>query len=43
MRRPLMHFLELLADGLGAARDDEALVHQLLPGEILENLLPRHA
>src|SRR5262249_13053462 len=34
-------FLELLAHGLGAARDDEALVHELLPREVLEDLLPR--
>src|SRR5439155_391870 len=33
--------LELLAHGLGAARDDEALVDELLPGEVLEDLLAR--
>src|SRR5881396_923389 len=33
--------LELLAHRLRAARDDEALVHQLLPREVLEDLLPR--
>src|SRR6266702_6485104 len=32
---------ELLPDRLGAARDDEALVHELLPRQVLEDLLPR--
>src|SRR5438046_1321508 len=32
---------ELLPDRLGAARDDEALVHELLPRQVLEDLLAR--
>src|ERR1051325_9371994 len=33
--------LELLPHGLGAPRDDEALVEELLPRDVLEDLLAR--
>ena len=35
-------FLELLTHAVRAAGDDEALVHELFPGEVLEDLLRLH-